>query len=153
MTTVELLQDLQARDIRLTVDGDRLTYDAPEGVMTEDILTLLRQHKTALVTLLQQAPETAIARAEFSAHEETAIPGSALACAPRMVAQSQGIARDDPDPNMPLPAPLTPQHPCVVCSSTERWGDAGIWRCKTCWPTPLSQAARRAEGLREKGRA
>jgi hypothetical protein len=31
-------------------------------------------------------------------------------------------------------APLTPTYPCVVCSSTERWYDRGVWRCVACWP-------------------
>ena len=32
------------------------------------------------------------------------------------------------------PAPLTPHYPCVVCTSTDRWPDRGIWRCRQCWP-------------------
>jgi hypothetical protein len=54
MTTVELLQDLHARDIRLTVEGNRLTYDAPEGVVTEEVLTLLRQHKVAILEMWEE---------------------------------------------------------------------------------------------------
>jgi hypothetical protein len=34
------------------VDGERLTYDAPAGVMTAELLALLRQHKPALLALL-----------------------------------------------------------------------------------------------------
>lgn len=40
-------------------------------------------------------------------------------------------------------APLTPQYPCVVCGGTDRWDDAGIWRCTPCWPTSLTKTARR----------
>jgi hypothetical protein len=32
------------------------------------------------------------------------------------------------------PEPLTQYYPCVVCSGSERWDDAGIWRCLACWP-------------------
>lgn len=32
------------------------------------------------------------------------------------------------------PAPLTPHYPCIVCRSTNRWDDRGIWRCVACWP-------------------
>ena len=32
------------------------------------------------------------------------------------------------------PEPLTQDSPCVVCASTDRWEDAGIWRCRRCWP-------------------
>jgi hypothetical protein len=38
-----------------------------------------------------------------------------------------------------------PDAPCAVCASLERWDDAGVWRCPTCWPVPLTEAARRAE--------
>jgi hypothetical protein len=42
-------------------------------------------------------------------------------------------------------APLTPYLPCAVCGQVDRWDDRGIWRCRQCWPEPLTQAARRAE--------
>lgn len=41
--------------------------------------------------------------------------------------------------------PLTPTTPCTVCTGAERWDDAGVWRCITCWPMPLTVTARRAE--------
>jgi tubulysin polyketide synthase-like protein len=37
------------------------------------------------------------------------------------------------------PEPLTQYYPCVVCSGSERWDDAGIWRCLACWPSPERQ--------------
>ena len=55
MTAGEVLHTLQARDIQLMVDGDLLRYDAPEDAITDEVLTLLRQHKTALLVLLQRA--------------------------------------------------------------------------------------------------
>jgi hypothetical protein len=42
-------------------------------------------------------------------------------------------------------APLTPTTPCTVCQATQRWDDAGVWRCQACWPKPLTRAARQAE--------
>jgi hypothetical protein len=35
----------------------------------------------------------------------------------------------------PAPRALTPYYPCVVCGSTDRYEDHGIWRCEHCWPT------------------
>ena len=32
------------------------------------------------------------------------------------------------------PEPLKQYYPCVVCGSTERWNDYGVWRCLACWP-------------------
>jgi hypothetical protein len=52
MTVVEVLQELQTQDIRLTVDGARVVYDAPAGAMTPALLALLRQHKQAVMILL-----------------------------------------------------------------------------------------------------
>jgi hypothetical protein len=43
MTTIEVLHDLKARDIRLTVDGDQLRYDAPEDAITEEVLSRTRE--------------------------------------------------------------------------------------------------------------
>jgi hypothetical protein len=51
MTASEVLHALQARDIQLMVDGDQLRYDAPEDAITDEVLTLLRQHKYALLKL------------------------------------------------------------------------------------------------------
>jgi pyochelin synthetase len=106
MTVSEALHMLQARDIQLMVEGDQLRYDAPEGAITDEVLTLLRQHKAALLALL--APSTP---AKDAAARAPCTPG---ACTP--------------------PAPLTPWYPCVVCGSTDRWDDHGIWRCIACWP-------------------
>jgi hypothetical protein len=47
--------------------------------------------------------------------------------------------------------PLTPAYPCAVCGSNVRWNDRGIWRCKACWPAPLTQAARRAAACEQAG--
>src|SRR5689334_1517555 len=40
------------------------------------------------------------------------------------------------------PEPLTPYYPCMVCGSTERWDDHGIWRCVVCWPQGQQKASR-----------
>ena len=55
MTAAELLQRLDGLGIVLWVDGDRLPYDGPSAVMTEELLVLLRTHKRALVGLLGES--------------------------------------------------------------------------------------------------
>ena len=59
------------------------------------------------------------------------------------------VPAEQPRPLMAPPAvhsaPLTPLAPCTVCASPTRWDDVGVWRCTTCWPTPLTEAARTAE--------
>jgi hypothetical protein len=52
MTANELLRTLQARDVQLMVEGNQLRYDASEGVITDEVLTLLRKHKVALLELV-----------------------------------------------------------------------------------------------------
>jgi hypothetical protein len=70
MTTREVLHTLQARDIQLMVDGDQLRYDAPEDAITDEVLTLLRQHKAALLALLaQRAPAPDAAATALSPQE------------------------------------------------------------------------------------
>jgi len=39
----------------------------------------------------------------------------------------------------PPAEPLTQYYPCIVCGSTDRWDDHGIWRCVACWPSPERQ--------------
>ena len=41
--------------------------------------------------------------------------------------------------------PLTAGFPCRVCGGSDRWDDAGIWRCGACWPTPLTRQTHEAE--------
>jgi hypothetical protein len=47
----------------------------------------------------------------------------------------------------PPPEPLAQDTPCRVCDRTDRWDDAGVWRCRACWPEPVTRAARQAETL------
>ena len=56
MTVGEVLHTLQTRDIQLMLEGAQLRYDAPEDAITDEVLTLLRQHKAALLALLAQPP-------------------------------------------------------------------------------------------------
>jgi hypothetical protein len=53
MTATDLLAELRAQGVLLSVDGDRLVYDAPTGTMTPALLAMLRETKAGLVALLQ----------------------------------------------------------------------------------------------------
>ena len=52
MTPRDLLADLRRRGVVLWIDGDRLRYSAPTGVVGPDRLALLREHKAALIARL-----------------------------------------------------------------------------------------------------
>ena len=58
MSATTLLTELQAAGVRLVPFGyDRLTVDAPAGVITAEMRTALRQHKSEIITLLQVKSE------------------------------------------------------------------------------------------------
>lgn len=134
MTATEVLHTLQARDIRLTVDEGRLTYDAPEGAMTDEVLSLVRQHKTALLGLLQQGhmstPDTMVRRAETPTH------ALALA-APASVAPSS-IEK------LKIP---TAVWRCFCCQGTRHWRSVhNVLICRTCHPPPDARLIASREG-------
>jgi amino acid adenylation domain-containing protein len=52
MTLIELLSDLRSRDVVLSVEGDRLSCNAPRGVMTAQIRDELAKHKQEIIRLL-----------------------------------------------------------------------------------------------------
>lgn len=58
-TAAALLADLQAHDVAVVPEGDRLRLKAPKGTMTPDLLARVRECKPALLALLtrpQAAP-------------------------------------------------------------------------------------------------
>ncbi len=54
MTVAKLLADLQARGARFIVEGQRLLYDAPRGVMKPSDLEQLHAHKAELIDYLNK---------------------------------------------------------------------------------------------------
>src|SRR5262245_2949742 len=52
MTANQILDSLQARDITVTLNGDRLKIDAPAGSLTDEDRAQLRECKAELLKLL-----------------------------------------------------------------------------------------------------
>lgn len=52
MTAQALLRDLAAQGVILSTDGDHLDVDAPDAVLTDDLLATLRARKAELLDLL-----------------------------------------------------------------------------------------------------
>jgi hypothetical protein len=52
MSAAELLAELNQRDIRLTVSGDRLRGDAPKGALTTGLRARLKSSRLELMALL-----------------------------------------------------------------------------------------------------
>ncbi len=54
MSAAELLAGFARRDIQLRAEGERLSYDAPNGVITPADLEQLRKHKSELLAYLNR---------------------------------------------------------------------------------------------------
>jgi hypothetical protein len=140
MTAVEVLHTLRARDIRLTADGDQLRYDAPEGAITEAVLTLLRQHKAALLTLLQQTLPSAARMQEIetpASDVTTAVSQTVTSC-PHARSCGDGTAEDEPRivlVTQPISRCANSPGACYACGTTRRWrSQYGVLICGTCHP-------------------
>jgi hypothetical protein len=76
MTPLALLAHLHGAGVTLWNDAETLRYRAPKGVMTAELLTRIRTHKEALLTLLELYEERAaileycagLSRAEAERH-------------------------------------------------------------------------------------
>jgi hypothetical protein len=66
------LDRLYRRGVRLRLDGDRVRWFAPVGVVSEAELTALRQHKVEVIAILREEDrdrrEERAAILEFDAH-------------------------------------------------------------------------------------
>lgn len=49
----QLVKYLRANDVRLTLSGTGVTYDAPEGVVTRDVAAEMKRHKAELISYLK----------------------------------------------------------------------------------------------------
>lgn len=62
--TAEFLDQLQLRGVKLWVEGDRLRYSAPAGIMNEDVLGELRRRKPEIISSLHPRQQSAGAAIE-----------------------------------------------------------------------------------------
>ena len=49
----KLLADLRASGVVLSIEGDGLAFDAPEGVLTDELLGRMRAHREELLALIE----------------------------------------------------------------------------------------------------
>ncbi|MDF5729095.1 MAG: condensation domain-containing protein, partial [Rhizonema sp. PD38] len=71
MNLVEFYQNLLAIGIELWVDGDKLCYEAPEDVLTSELLTEIKQYKEEIIHLLQKRTDTV--RTDTLSHRQKAL--------------------------------------------------------------------------------
>lgn len=54
----ELLKELKSKHIKLFVKDGRLCFKAPKGLLTDELKAGIRQHKTLLIDILSEKPES-----------------------------------------------------------------------------------------------
>ena len=52
MTVAALIHELSRQDVKLMVQDGQLEINAPAGVLTDDVVSQLREHKTEILTRL-----------------------------------------------------------------------------------------------------
>lgn len=101
-----LLADLRRQGVHLARSGDGLDVAGPPALLTDALLSTVRQHKADLLRLLADAPPDA-------APPPARPPAAAL----------------------PPPQP-DPAAPCPACGCGAYWHAADGWRCEGCTPAP-----------------
>ena len=126
MTGAKLLDDLRSKGVRLTVEGEHVALDAPQGVLTEDLRQAIRQHRQELLALL--APSA-------PAHDGAATVPSTQVPRPH---QEHVPPSPPPYPGHPVGAPFRPGQRVWLY----RWDDqtprfatpVTIVHMRTLWP-------------------
>ena len=95
MNAETLIDSLHRRGVRFRIDGERLRWFAPVGVVTEVDLSALREHKAEVLAIIREE--------QFDRTEErAAIPQFDAYLSRREAARR---ARNDPHPANAGPAP------------------------------------------------
>lgn len=55
MSVVELISDLHSKDIKLYLDNGKLKVNAPDGALTDDVISLLKKNKHEIIEFLKSA--------------------------------------------------------------------------------------------------
>lgn len=114
MTARELLARLAALDVLIEPAGDKLRVDAPKGVLTDELWSLIRAHKAELLRLL-------------SAGEA-----------------GQVEAVSSPAPRITLALSLQPDGTCWCCKGSRWWLSVyGVLVCATCHPPAVPELVAR----------
>ena len=52
--TLRFLEQLRLRGVKIWVEGERLRYDAPKGIINDDVLNELRKRKQEIIAALTE---------------------------------------------------------------------------------------------------
>jgi ribosomal protein S27AE len=149
-----LLAELQSAGVILRIDGDRLAFDAPSGVITDKLMGRMRADRAGLVEALRvpvdhggdpaepvadaSAIVTSSIKCPFCESIDLADDPAGLRCGSChsvawIVTAEGGLARRDVAEIDLVDPDLVP-----VCPSCRRWCDvmtmAEVWHCSRCDP-------------------
>lgn len=114
MEPAALLQKLREIGCELRPEGDRLRVRAPAGVLTDELRSLIREHKGELLHLL-------------SAGEAGRV-----------------VTRCPPVPRITLALSLQPDGTCYVCKGSRWWlSRYGVLICAQCHPPAVPEMVAR----------
>ncbi|MFC4154740.1 condensation domain-containing protein, partial [Massilia aurea] len=57
MNLSDLIASLRAKSVNFSINGDKISFDAPAGVISADLLDQLRKHKSELLEYLMRTPQ------------------------------------------------------------------------------------------------
>lgn len=115
MDAVALLRTLREAGCELQAEGDRLRVNAPKGVLTDELRSLIRQHKPELLRLLAPVKASRI-------EESATLPLSGVTFA-------LSLRRDGT---------------CYVCGGSRWWLSVyGVLVCCLCHPPPAPELVSR----------
>ncbi|MDG1510504.1 MAG: hypothetical protein P8R31_02345 [Mariniblastus sp.] len=164
----QLLADLAGLRIRIEAHGERLRY-SPQSVVTPELTERMKAHKTAILAILRQAPDTL----QFGTLEATAVRQAATRqlegdkLFPTELSKLPSSANvrwvDNSIISNALDCiPLKDLRACPKCETFEMWqsvaGDPfgntpGRWRCTKCDPpADTKELAEDAERFRRQAK-
>ncbi len=68
MTAASILTECRARHIRLAAEGGALTYEGPQGAMTDELRQLIREHKAEILAELKATKARAKVLSDLRTH-------------------------------------------------------------------------------------
>ena len=81
MTAEQVLAYVNQKGIILTADGDRIKYKAPTGVMTTDIVKIIREHKPGIIGILTKGRKNEYRQSSLQTGcNPDILPGNCDAC-------------------------------------------------------------------------
>lgn len=148
MTALQILEELNSKNITLTVDEGLLRYKAPSGTMTDEAIRVLREHKARLIEILrakQTTPAITVKKMTACLHGKM--------CRFLSLVDDRQVCRKNNQPIFDMTicpdgkwwtpevidkADTVQPTPCFCCGNQSFWrkkdNHDGRWICEVCHP-------------------